>query len=338
MHPYWEPLAPLGRAQFQGHFVMAVLRVDPWDPEYGTSLELAPTEELPQAVELDIEPVKWVPVSPPSIEALPCCAFLDGVRRIDVRLFAQESVAMAPALGGSWAVGVAWSTRPPSVGEIVVGRTLVVGGGITHDDLMPRVGADELRYVFIGVPGTTPLDPIIGLQNVMREAEAALARRVFLSGDGDLLILDGPLTYFGDGPIVGMIKRQWRSYLPDDRSTILSALSAGERTPLFQLGEQRLERYSWYTRLASIRPIDGAMTGIVRLEVPKEIGVDKARALADLTTAVLPRFSSVVGRDPRAPQNLYPVGQLEQVLRHRLGDAALVRRALEATLWEAYVG
>lgn len=316
---------------------MAVLRVDPWDPEYGTSLDFAPDEGLPQAVEVGIEPVEWKPISPSPVDALPCCAFVDGVRRIDVRLFAQDSGAMAPALAGSWAVGVAWSTRPPNVGEIVVGRTLVVGGGMTHEDLTPRVGNDELQYVFIGVPGTTPLDPIVGLQNVMREAEATLARRIFLSGDADLLVLDGPLTYFADGPIVGMIKRQARSYLPDDRSTILSSLGTGERTPLFQLGEQRLERYSWYARLASVRPIDGAMTGVVRLEVPKEIGIEKARALADMTTSLLPRFSSVVGRDPRAPQNLYPVGHLEQLLRHRLGDVALVRRALEVALWEAYV-
>lgn len=316
---------------------MAILRVDPWDPEYGTSLELDPIEDLPQAVELDIEPTSWLPVSPPLIDELPCCAFVDGVRRIDVRLFAEDDGSTAPALAGSWAVGAAWSTRPPNVGEIVVGRSLVVGGGLVHHDLIPRIGTDVLRYVFIGVQGRTPLDPITGLQNVMREAEAALARRIFLGGDADLLVLDGPLTYFADGPIVGMIKRQSRSYLPDERAAILGALGAGQRTPLFQLGEQRLERYSWYTRLASVRPIDGAMTGVVRLEVAKEIGLDKAMTLANLTTALLPRFASVVGRDPRAPQNLYPVGQLERVLRHRLGDGGLVKRAIEVALWEAHV-
>jgi hypothetical protein len=316
---------------------VAVLRVDPWDPEYGTSLEFELLDELPQTVELDVEPVPWQPISPRAGADLPCCAFIDGVRRIDVRLFAEESGATAPALAGSWAVGAAWSTRPPSVGEIVVGRTLVVGGGLTHGDLTPYVGGDELRYVFIGVAGTTPPDPVVGLQNVMREAEAAFARRVFLSAEADLLVLDGPLTYFAAGPIVGMIKRQSRSYLPEDRSTILHALSDAERTPLFQLGEQRLERYSWYARLAPVRPIDGTMTGVVRLEVSKEVGIEQARSLADLTTAVLPRFASIVGRDPRAPQNLYPVAQLERVLRHRLGDAALVRRAVEAALWEAYV-
>jgi len=318
---------------------LAILRVDPWDPGYGTSLELElQLEDDPQqSVELDVEPVAWAPVDPPEVEDLPCCAFVDGVRRIDLRLFAEEASGMAPALAGSWACGVAWSKQPPSVDEIVVGRTLVVGGGLTHDDLAPRVGVDELRYAFVGVAGTTPLDPINGLQNIMREAEAALAQRVFLGGEAELLVLDGPLTYFAEGPVVGMIKRQSRSYLPGDRATILSDLGSGQRTPLFLLGEQRLERYSWYTRLATVRRIDGTMTGVVRLEVATSIGLDQARVLADLTTAVLPRFASVVGRDPRAPQNLYPVGQLERVLRHRLGDAALITRSLELSLWEAYV-
>jgi hypothetical protein len=316
---------------------MAALRVDPWDADYGTSLEFMALEGLPQTVELDIEPVPWQPIAPQPSDDLPCCAFLDGVRRIDVRLFAEEGETMAPALAGSWAVGTAWSTRPPSIGEIVIGRTLVVGGGLTHPDLRPRVGAEDLRYVFVGVTGSTPLDPLVGLQNVMREAEAALARRIFLSGDADLLVLDGPLTYFADGPIAGMIKRQSRPYLPDDRSPILKALKAGERTPLFQLREQRLERYSWYARLAALRPIDGTMTGIVRLEVSAEVGIEKARSLADLTTALLPGFASVVGRDPRAPQNLYPVAQLERVLRHRLGDGALLKRAVESAMWEGHV-
>lgn len=316
---------------------MAILRVDPWDPEYGTSLELELQDDLPQAVELDVEPVAWTSVTPPTVEGIPCCAFVDGVRRIDLRLFAEESSAMAPALAGSWACGVAWSTKPPSVGQVIVGRTLVVGGGLTHNDLTPRIGADELQYVFVGVAGATPIDPIVGLQNIMREAEGVLAQTVFEGGEAELLVLDGPLTYFAQGPVVGMIKRQSRSYLPIDRTTILAALAEGQRTPLFRLGEQRLERYSWYARLASVRPIDGGMTGIVRLEVATSIGLERARELADLTTSVLPRFASVVGRDPRAPQNLYPVGQLERILRHRLGDGALVKRALELSLWETYV-
>jgi hypothetical protein len=130
-----------------------------------------------------------------------------------------------------------------------------------------------------------------------------------------------------------MVKRQSRSYLDPARAAVLGRLARGQRSPIFKLGEQRLERYTWYLRLADRRAIDGTMAGIVRLEVGASDGLDAARRLADLTGAVLPRFAPTLGRDPRAPQNLYPVGALESALRHRLGDAALVRRALEARIY-----
>jgi hypothetical protein len=43
----------------------------------------------------------------------------------------------------------------------------------------------------------------------------------------------------------------------------------------------------------------------------------------------LPRYASRPQHDPRAPQNLLPVGGLERRLRHELGDAVFIRRAIE---------
>jgi hypothetical protein len=93
---------------------MTLLRVDPWDPEYGASAVDLLAEEGPQSIEFAIEDRPWRPVALRPLDQLPCCAFVDGVRRIDVRLFAEDESAIAPALGGSWAVGSAWSTRPLS--------------------------------------------------------------------------------------------------------------------------------------------------------------------------------------------------------------------------------
>jgi hypothetical protein len=168
----------------------------------------------------------------------------------------------------------------------------------------------------------------------MRDAEAQVAQQVLAGGRADLVVVDGPLGYVHAGPLMGMVKRQSRSYLDGPRLEILSRLAAGERTPIFKLGEQRLERYSWYLRLASGRAIDGVMAGLVRLEVSASSGLEAARDLAALASAVLPLFASQPGRDPRAPQNLYPVGALERHLRHRLGDATLIRRAIEVRLNE----
>lgn len=310
------------------------LRIDPWDPEYGASAELDPDLEEPVGLELDVEVEgPWQPIGAPPCEELPTCAFVDGVRRIDARLFAEDGDAQAPGLVGSWAVGAAWSMRPPTIDGITVGRELVLGGGLAHPPLAITVGGRELLYTSSAVPGLAPLDPLRGLQNAMREAEATLAKDILSNGGAELVISDGPLNYFLKGPAVGMIKRQSRSYLDSARGAVIAQLAPGERTPIFKLGEQRLERYSWYLRLAGQRPIDGTMSGVVRLEVAAHGGVEGVQQLADLTGAVLPRFASQPGRDPRAPQNLYPVGALETLLRHRLGDALLIRRALESHLY-----
>jgi hypothetical protein len=76
------------------------------------------------------------------------------------------------------------------------------------------------------------------------------------------------------------------------------------------------------------------MAGIVRLEIAADAGLEHAQEVAEIAGGVLPQFGSQPGHDPRAPQNLYPVSALEATLRHRLGDAALIRRNFEATLME----
>ena len=70
----------------------------------------------------------------------------------------------------------------------------------------------------------------------------------------------------------------------------------------------------------------------MRLEAKAARGLAEARALADLSARELPRFASDAMRDPRAPQNLFPIGGLEARLKHLLGDPAVVRRAVEAQL------
>ena len=309
------------------------LRVDPWDPEYGGSIEIEPDLGPPAGLELDAEiGGPWNPIAAPPEQPGVCCAFIDGVRRIDARLFAEDESESAPALAGSWAVGAAWSSLPPRISDVRVGRELVLGGGLTTEPIGLDLGGRALRFEPRSVPGVMPADPILGLQNAMRAAESVLAQQILASDAAQLVVSDGPLTYFVSGPAIGLIKRQARSYLDAERAKVLGQLEAGERSPIFKLGEQRLERYSWYLRLAARRAIDGGMAGLVRLEVAAVEGLASARQLAELTSRVLPRFAPTPGRDPRAPQNLYPIAALEGRLRHRMGDALLIRRALEAKI------
>ena len=71
-------------------------------------------------------------------------------------------------------------------------------------------------------------------------------------------------------------------------------------------------------------------SGVVRLECPADLPVAEVTRLGDLTARVLPPLASVPHKDPRAPQNLVPIGGLERELRHRLGDQHVLYRVLRA--------
>ena len=62
--------------------------------------------------------------------------------------------------------------------------------------------------------------------------------------------------------------------------------------------------------------------------MPQSAGLADTIAVVDRVSITVPRFAGVAHRDPRAPQNLQPVGALEKYLRHLLGDAGLAVRAV----------
>jgi hypothetical protein len=171
----------------------------------------------------------------------------------------------------------------------------------------------------------------------MRLAEERLARRLADLSD-TLVVTDGPLG-FGEtvrGNAVGYVKRIFELYVERALLSVLASLPTGWRSPLFALtAPARFARYSWFLRLAAPHAGDSDLAGLVRLEVPASVGVDAARRLADATAAVLPRFAPGRGRDPRAPQNLLPIGALEAHLRREMGDPRLIRRHVVEHLAEA---
>jgi hypothetical protein len=260
-------------------------------------------------------------------------AFVDGVRRIEHRVLVAEGQRTIFGLLGSFGVGAVHVDGVARVAREALGRVLVTGGGLKPDPFVACVpGGSPLRFDPRSEPENDPAVPVQGLQKAMRQSEAGLAER--LSAEVDVVFLDGPLSFLtpaARGSVVGFVKRQLRTYLEPAAHALLPRLETGERTPLFLIAG-RDPRYSWYLRIARGRSIESALTGVVRLEAPAARGQDEAKSLADLSARELPRFASDAARDPRAPQNLYPIGGLEARLKHRLGDATVVRRAIEAQL------
>jgi hypothetical protein len=308
------------------------LRLDPWGAEYEGMVQLGEEDEA-VPVDIRVESPAWAAIRPPAAPPPGRIAFVDGVRRIEHRLLIGDGERTVFGLLGSFGVGATLVDAAARVGHETIGRVAVAGGGLRLDPfLAPVDGRGSLLFEPRTEPENTPVAPVDGLQKAMRHSEAGLAER--LSAEVDVVFLDGPLTFLtpaARGSVVGFVKRLLRTYLDPSAHALLPRLEIGERTPLFLIGG-REPRYAWYARIACGRQIESALTGVVRQEAPAARGLEEARALADLSAREMPRFASDATRDPRAPQNLYPIGGLEARLKHLLGDAAVVRRAVEAQL------
>jgi len=289
----------------------------------------APSYEAPSTFELDgtatVEPAESATFAarhPAAAAPLPL-AFVDGTRRVDLGLW-QIDRATGEAhrgIAGSYAVGatVTEPGRPARVVAERVGRLCVWGGGRTGD-LGPRSGFHWRSH---SLGSSDPSKPLAGLQDAMRDAEAELAQE--LSGTGWLVVLDGPLnrTRALTKMVAGYAKTHHRRLLPDDQHVRVPSLDVGERCPLWSVGA---DRYTCYARIGQPGPVGSPWSGIVRLEFPAESGLEASVAAADRLASALPEHAGVRHRDPRAPQNLTPVRNLEIALGRRLGSSRLATR------------
>ena len=344
--------------------------IDAWDVGYGTALAVA-EEDLPASVarvETDIETPagQWAPI--PTASDIPhpsAVLFVDGVRRIDARVWIDDSAAPgdttnASPVGGiaatasmavcaSYAAGVVCCCGQPGRRQAhLLGAEIRRGLFTTAahaTDIQTRAGTYGARHT-VG-SHTVPLTMTLSnaLQQALAEIEVitALAARTALphaaehtvsspngqDGADDLLVIDGPLRNRAHLPrTMGLIKTHRAGYLPSDLNRVVAALTAGQRTPVFLMGTS-WERHAWYLRLPSTPDVPGApWAGVVRCEAATDLSLAQLTALANLSQTVLCRYASVAYKDSRAPQNLVPIAGLENTLRHRLGDTRVLYRAL----------
>jgi hypothetical protein len=164
----------------------------------------------------------------------------------------------------------------------------------------------------------------------MRKAEAVLSEA--LAQAGCFVVADGPINDLSATEKVGLIKTHRAPYLAPERLPVVAALRRAERTPLFLIGKDGpYPRYSWYQRLATLHDAH-SWTGVVRCEVSSHLDLATARRIADRTAAILPLVASEPQVEPRAPQNLVPIGALERHLRRHMGEPGFVNRALRSAV------
>jgi hypothetical protein len=309
---------------------MTELFVEAWAPEYGNpfeaDLELADPSKVDDTVEVAST---WDPI-PGVDDGIATVAFVDGVRRIDARLTLDAPGGPIPGICGTYAVGAAtWRRDIPrtDIDRVRVDRLAVFGHGAAAP--VPVAGP-QLAYRSESVPGSDAQELIQRFHGAMRKAEAVLSEA--LAQEGCFVVADGPINDLSATEKVGFIKTHRAPYLPPERIPVVAALRRAERTPLFLIGKEgAYPRYSWYQRLATL-PDAHSWSGVVRCEVSSHLDLPTARRIADRTAAILPLVGSEPQVEPRAPQNLVPIGALERHLRRHMGEPGFVNRALRSAV------
>jgi uncharacterized protein len=292
--------------------------VEAWSPEYGTPIEGEQKDPaVPPDVAIEVPPGEWQPIMP-DVAPAPDVLFIDGVRRVDANLWIEQPDGLAVlGLCATYAAGAVRCNGSAEIVGATVERGLFTSAAGTVA-VLTKHGSYEVR----ATTGTTPPELWLGIQQRMGELEGRVA---MAHADSELVVVDGPLSHHKLVPgAVGYIKTQHVQYLPSELRWILPGLPVGRRTPLFLVSSGR-SAYAWYLRLA-VAP--GPNGGIVRCEVSADRSPGEAARIADRVTSTLPRFASQEHKDPRAPQNLYPIAGLERALRRRLGDPRLLYRSL----------
>ncbi len=284
---------------------LVTFTVDPWDPGYG----LAFSEDLDGGalgessaelnLNLELPAAEWHPIDPNPVPRLPgTVLFLDGVRRIDARIWVHGSNPQpGPGIAASFAAGLVSCDGAARIANVTVERGMFTAVA-EATDITTRHARYPARLASSGEPDQLSL----ALQQRLTEAEVQLAltfRAQNPAGD-DLLVVDGPLrgrTHLDR--TVGYIKTHHASYLPSEQAATVAALMPGQRTPAFTMGTS-WRRNSWYLQLPGTPGVP--WSGIVRLECSADLLSAEVIRLADLTTRLLPPLASSPHKDPRPPE------------------------------------
>lgn len=332
-------------------------RVQSWDPAYGAAAEdqQAPRpSRIEPLLDVEVPAAAWRPVDPdPGVPEPARVLFVDGVRRIDAIGWGEPGTGPdgtpSLALFASWAAGVVCCGRDGARLVVAEVHRGLFSGAERVDDLPTPAG----RYLGARIELTAGSPPPAqqlsqAVQARMRAAEVSVSQDARAEPDhepdlDDLLVVDGPLLGRTQLPrTLGYVKTHDTYYLPAEQHRVVGELAAGQRTPVFGLAD----RFSWYLKLPEASGAPWA--GVVRLECAAHLppvasgtrstagavamtgtrSTAGAVALADRAALTLCRYASAEYKDARAPQNLVPIAGLERQLRRRLGEAALLHRAV----------
>ena len=324
------------------------VRLLPWQPEYGTAMQFDADgpdygDGADVVVDLRVERDTWAPVT--SRAECSHVFLVDGVRRAEAHALDDDG-GPTPGMGlfGSYAIGAVELDRATArvmAERVRVERRYLHTGSIDVPDRTLAFQRASVTFTARSVPtASRPNDLVAALNRAMLDEEAHLAETLS-EDESALTLVDGPLRSVRSPGrrVVGYVKRIQQWYVPRSEIELLRTLLPRERSPLFRIPPSSQDphhladgRYSWFVRLPAPGPHIHYLGGVLRLECSAAISIERATELADQATTLLARLASSPIRDPRAPQNLTPIGALETHLTHLLGDRRLINRLLAASI------
>ena len=234
--------------------------VETWAPEYGIELDLQRLEESTGTVDVGVEADAgdWSPVTPAPVDLPDCVVFIDGVRRIDVRIWISDGEFVRTGVCASVAAGaVRCEQSEARVVDVAVMRGVYAPPSEAAGPIVTRHGS----YEFVPCASEAPDDIYNGIHEQMTHLETRFGSH----DDADLVVFDGPLRGRTNPKGVGFVKTQHVQYLPDSEQRVLQMLDAGQRTPVFLISGAGFTRWSWYLRLPGLA--SNPLAGIVRCEL-----------------------------------------------------------------------
>lgn len=313
-------------------------KLEAWNPEY--ALPERVTAEAEPDHQSGLEEVKthyegaWTAHTPANLapDHWPIVYLVDGRQRIDAQIADSKG-------------------RRALLATVIAGAVLRDGGGIRpvgeplrqhillHSaDLEEPLPQAMQHYQPLRTKKADPASLRSKVTEHMRRLEASLINEL----EGGLVIVDGQLfpaegSFKEPERILGYTKTQAATYLGLEGQALLHELKPYQRTPIFSIPGRAFNRpvdvFSWYLRL----PLEPsapfyAAAALLRVESPTAEPAQSKR-LADLSVSLFCQMASSLARDPRAPQNLIPIGGLEQWLGRHLGQGDVVRRKITQALF-----
>lgn len=322
-------------------------RLEPWGNDYEPPIQISEELALSESeVNPTVETDNWDSFESQVPQSLPNhLIFIDGRRRLDAAIVGGDGNTIIYGVFGTIAVGAVVVDRTiPKASyleqEIDIHRVVGFGGeqeAVSTTIPCPLGSKAELLYQAVksNQPNTPEARSAI-VQTAMLEAEYRLVNNLKVKDADTLIIRDGglPRGYSSPTPTLGYMKTMHKQYLSEKYAALLWKLLPGQRTPIFEIKGKGTSLYSWYLKSGDFQHLPQQLGyhdlhGIVRLELSGKFDKKRAIEIANQTCYLIPYYASHPSRDPRAPQNLAPVGALERELGRRMGDATLIKRRLQ---------